>query len=162
MKCGFVLGAAALLAVQPALAEGCGPLTAALIKGLHVPWHATLTTAFRGEVTKTIEIVSLDNKTYVKTNAGSWQPHPRDPNATDAHVTKDWERSTCEARGAETIGGETADIVAHHTAGPPGQNSDTRFWIAQSSGLVVKTELTAASTVVTTLYDYRDVNAPAE
>src|SRR6185503_19836893 len=43
---------------SPAMADVCNALTAALLKGLYVPWHSTLTLKVAGKDTKTYEVIN--------------------------------------------------------------------------------------------------------
>lgn len=163
MKATFLLLAAALAVLTPSTvaAEGCDALTEALVKGLTTPWHATVTSTIGG-ISRSSEIITLDGKSYVKEQGGSWRSRSLGSAATEAHIRKDWATSTCTVQGGEPIAGEATSIVLHHTSGQPGESRDTRFWLSQSSGLLLKTETTARRAVVTTLFDYRNVSAPAD
>jgi hypothetical protein len=157
----ITMAACAALLPSSLRAGGCEALTEALVKGLTTPWHATMVSTIGG-ISRTVEIITLADRSYSKTQFDGWKKRSRSDAATEARVRKDWAKSACTAGGSETVGGEVANIVLHHTSGLPGESSDTRFWISQATGLVLKSETTAGRAMVTTTYDYRDVTAPTE
>ncbi|HEX2590320.1 MAG TPA: hypothetical protein VHL34_02440, partial [Rhizomicrobium sp.] len=104
------------LCSTPALADGCEPLVAALLKGNSVPWHSTVTLMMQTTVKDKAEVVSLPDAIYSRSGKGEWKKKPRDAAAAAVQIAKDWERKTCRADGTETIGGVPADIIVYRVS----------------------------------------------
>jgi hypothetical protein len=152
----LALALASVLA-QSATAAGCETVLAAQVKGLGTPSHAITKIAVSGAGITTLETISAGGKMYTKDREGNWKAEPEKLNETA--LAKYWPAQTCSADGADTIDGETTDIVLHRTVGfPP---TDTRFWISRSSGLIVKTVIKTPGSAITTETDFLGIEAPA-
>jgi hypothetical protein len=147
------------LLATPALADGCDGLIAALVKGVHTSWHSKMSQTRMGMPEASAEMIALPDRLYTRVREGAWSSKPVDAVKNEEKIRKDWSHSTCKPDGTETLDGESASIVLHHSAGG-GINVDTRFWIGDTSGLVLKTETKQRIIVVTSVYDYKDVKAP--
>jgi hypothetical protein len=156
-----VLALALAAFATPALADGCDGLIAALVKGAHTPWHSKMSQTRMGTPEASYETIALPDRLYTRVRDGAWGSKPVDAAKNEEKIRKDWARSTCKPGGTETLDGESASIVLHHSAGG-GITVDTRFWIGDGSGLVLKTETKQRIIVVTSVYDYKDVKAPVE
>ncbi len=148
-------------AVPRASAEGCGPLTDALVKGLGTPWRAVITSSGGGLSPSRVDLVAIADKLYAKDKSGQWKTHVRPADVGEARIRRDWANAVCTPSGTDSIDGEAADVVSNHA---PGETFDTvtRYWISRASGLVLKTQAVRGPAVVTTTYGYDDVSPPAE
>jgi outer membrane lipoprotein-sorting protein len=149
--------ACALLTSGAAAAEGCDAVAAAQIKGKQVPTHATFTTTIGGK-TFTFESTALGDKIYSQHKDGTWTVETRDN--SDDKIRRAWADETCTPDGSETIGGEATDIVLNHATSS--LIGDTRFWISQTTGLILKVESQVSGSVLTSINDYRDVQVPTD
>ncbi|MGD0191232.1 MAG: hypothetical protein ABSD74_10870 [Rhizomicrobium sp.] len=151
-----VITLASMLA-QPALADGCQSVLAAEAKGLDTPSHSITKIATSGSGIVTLENIAAGGKIYTKGRDGRWtaEPQPLDRDKFAAY----WSAETCTADGSETIDGHATDIVVHRSAGDP--PSVARFSISRASGLIVKTVIRNPGSVITTVADYRNVQAPS-
>ena len=146
----------ALLASGPASADGCDAVAAAQIKDKQIPTHTTFTTTMGG-TTFTFESIALGDKIYSPRKDGTWTFETRDN--SDDKIRRTWASETCRPDGSDMVGGEAADIVLNHKTSS--LLGDTRFWISQTRGLILKVESATSGSVLTSVSDYRDVQVPA-
>jgi len=150
--------AAAIVAVllttaTPAVADSCDAVTAALLKGLNAPWHLTTTLKVIGKDTKTYEVINTADRTFQREGKGKWHEKLRHLDLDEAQIRRDWANSaSCHDGGKETLGSESAVVVWHR--------QDTRFWISEASGLILKSETVERPATLTNEYAYDNISAP--
>jgi len=164
MKAG-VIGAVILSClVRPALADDCDRVVAAIVKTDHAPHYDLSTDADTG--TRVQEIFT-GQAIYIKAGNEDWRSDPKTGDELEADFRRAHEDAkwSCQTSGTEAIGGETADIIAVHHEDNPSE-PDSRYWISQSSGLLLKMVIYASLGrhifQVTDTYDYKNIPAPPE
>lgn len=143
-----------LLLSAPATADTCTPVRDALLKGLGAPWHSTMTLKVVGKETKTYEVINTADQTFQRDNKAHWRKKFRRLDLDEAKIRRDWANSvSCKDDGKEAIGGMPASIVRHHI--------DTRYWISDTTGLILKSQTIDFPATLTTEYTYDNIAAPS-
>jgi hypothetical protein len=127
------------------------------VKGLTVPTRSTFTFTMGGKPISFGNIV-VDGKIYTPHKDGTWKIEKSDSN--EAKIRKAWADDVCTPGGSETIDGEVADVVLNHKGGS--MPLDSRFFISQTSGLIVRTDTVMPHSTIEAVYDYRDVQLPPD
>jgi hypothetical protein len=136
-----------------AAADSCDAVTAALLKGLRAPWHSTATLSVIGRETRSYEVINTADETFQREDKGVWKEKLRHLDLDEAQIKRDWANSaSCRDGGKETLGSESAVIVWHR--------QDTRYWISEASGLILKSETVQRPATLTTTYAYDNVAPP--
>jgi hypothetical protein len=144
---------ASFCAAGSAAADSCEVVTAALLKGLRTPWHLTTTLKIIGKDTKTYEAINTADRAFQREDKGAWKEKLRHLDFDEAKIKRDWANSaSCHDGGKETLGNESAVVVWHRR--------DTRYWISEVSGLLLKAETIDRPATLTTTYAYDDIAAP--
>jgi hypothetical protein len=142
-----------LMTTTPAAADSCDAVTAALLKGLRMPWHLTATLKIIGKETQTYEAINTADKMFQREDKGPWKEKLRHLALDEAKIRRDWANSaSCHDGGRETLGSESTVVVWHR--------QDTRFWISETSGLILKSETINRPAALTNEYAYANITAP--
>jgi hypothetical protein len=152
---GIPACAALALFTQLAHAGGCDPIAAAQIKGLDLPARTRTDFTINGTFLGSLNSIDSHRKRYTHQKDGTWKIETLP--LTPEKIQKNWTDEECSLTGADVVQGEAVDIYSNHEGGSA--QSDSRFWISKSSGLILKTEITVLGkgNVVVMEHDYRDV-----
>jgi hypothetical protein len=161
-----VLPAAAPAQVIP---PACRPLIEAQKKEIMTPNHAYLTESFpasSGQGT-THEVISAGGAMYIL-HGGNWRRSPLTPQAALAQLEENLtttKQYSCRHVGDESVGGVPAAVYVAHSE-TEDLKADARTWIAQDTGLVLRTEEDLDTGVggkrhISIRYEYTNVHAPA-
>lgn len=151
-----ILALTALVIPAPALAKGCEAVLAAQLKAMNLPTHSTYSYKMNG-MAFSFESIASGGKIYSKKKEGGWEV--QNAVVDETKIRNYWVDKSCKTVGAQVVTGEPAAIILHHDGGPA--QSDTRFWVSKTSGLILKTEMKSLNTVLVSVEDYRDVHPPA-
>jgi outer membrane lipoprotein-sorting protein len=146
-----------------ARADDCDPVRAATLAGISRPYAATIRTPGGDGLPVVSHVVMTGEKMYVEVRR-NWSSK----NVTTKELVDKANKSaaastlTCRPDGEEAIGGDPATIYSVDTESA-GHVSHSRIWISRASGLPLKTENSVGgSDVMTSLFDYRNVEPPAD
>jgi hypothetical protein len=162
--CVSCLAGGLLAGASAAWADDCGLALAAAIAQAKVPHADTHVTATPGKPPARVEMIFMNDKAYTQMN-GAWSSvaySAQQQIDTVAAASKRAEQTahTCEKRGGEAINGEAASLLIMHSEAT-GKVSDARVWIADGTGLPLKSEIHLANgTVVTDDFRYGNIEAP--
>lgn len=140
----------------PALAGGCEKVAAAQIKALRIPVHNTFTLTMKGN-SYTFSSIAAGGRIYSHQKDGSWKIEYQ--NTDVARIHRNWDGATCTADGSEIIDGDITDIFLN-PGNAGGIRADAKFWISETTGLVVKTETDLTDSTLVGVSDYNDVDVP--
>lgn len=151
--------------VTPAAAQGsasCKVVTEALLKLPTTPHHATSTISGQ---TQPVESITAGGNNYVRLN-GTWTKSrftPQDEIAQEQENVKESKVYTCHPEADQNVGGVAAAVFTVHTERDDVGKSDSKVWIAKTTGLPLRTETTldGGSIRSTAVYDYVNITAPA-
>jgi len=155
-------GAWLLPATALAQANGsCKPVFDAMLKETVTPHHA-VTTRDGGPAGETI---STTDAMYVRIK-GEWKTTPMTPKgllAQQEENIRNTTTATCTALPDEVVEGKPATVYHAHYEQQDLGASDARIWIAKSTGLPLRTEVSLQAgekTSTSTRFDYDNVRAP--
>ena len=161
--------APAVVLAQKDLAS-CKVVFDATLKQRGTPYHmyTMLPTSLTGGKPKQDEMISTKDKTYIMIE-GKWKVSPMTPEDSrkqEEENIKNAKTYNCHRVREESVGGVAATVYAVHSESEDA-DSDGQIWIANGSGLPVKTEIgldsggsAASKDHISTRYDYSNVQAP--
>jgi hypothetical protein len=156
-----LVGAIAAPAFAQAANGSCKPVFDAMLKETVTPHHVVTTKDGAPQV----EAIATADTTYVKVKDG-WRKSPMTPKATleqQQENIRDTTVASCTALPDEIVDGKpTAVYQAHYEQQDLGA-SDAKVWIAKSTGLPVRTDVTLQAgekVSVVTRFDYDNIKAP--
>ena len=159
----FVLMAGVIAA--PAFAQAavgpCKPVFDAMLKETTTPHHAVTTQP--GE--PRIELISTAETTYVQIK-GQWLKSPKTPKDYLAQQQENIRKVTvasCTALPDEEVDSKPARVYHARYEQKDLGASDAKIWIAQSTGLPIRTDVSLQAgqkTSVSTHFDYDHITAP--
>lgn len=152
----WLVAVAVTASAAPALAAGCEKIAAAQIKGLTTPVRNTFTFTLKGN-SVTFSSITADGRIYSHAKDGSWKVEYQNTDATRIH--KNWDSQTCTADGSEVIGGDITDIFLN-PGNAGGIRADAKFWVSETTGLIMKTETDLPDSTLVGVSDYTNVDIP--
>jgi hypothetical protein len=161
MLAACILAGAVIAPQARADDASCKPVLGALMKQARTPYHEMATADGRS-----FEKIYTTTTLYIG-NGGHWMKVPATPEGLiDAMRENGQTFSSCKSLRTEMVDGQAATVYAAHsqTTTPPASN-DAQIWIADASGLPVKTEADeqggGRKGHVSTQLIYGNVQAPA-
>ena len=139
----------------------CKPVFDAMLKETTTPHHAVTTQP--GE--PLIELISTADAMYVQIK-GQWHKSPRTPKDYLAQQEENIRKVTvasCTALPDEAVDGKPASVYHAHYEQKDLGASDAKIWIAKSTGLPIRTDVSLQAgqkTSVSTHFDYANIKAP--
>jgi hypothetical protein len=165
--CGVVCLAGGILAgTVGARADDCSLAVDATIAQAKVPHAVSHVMTAPGKPAVRVEMIFAGDKAYSQMN-GTWRSMPYSAQEqidtiNAARKRAEQAKHTCQKLASEPINGEAASLMVIHSE-VDGKISDMRLWIADGTGLPLKSEIHLASgTVVTDDFRYRDIKAPPD
>ena len=154
---------AAAVVAPPASADdaSCKPVSDAMMKQARTPYHETATAGG-----KPFEKIYTTTTLYIG-SGGHWMNVPATPQTlVDAMHDTGQPFTDCRLLRTEVLEGQATTVYAAHSrTANPAADSDAQIWIADASGLPVKTEAdvqeNGRKTHASTHLDYTDVRPPA-
>lgn len=140
----------------------CKPVSDALMKQARTPYHEMATVDGRP-----FEKIYTTTTLYIN-NGGHWVKLPATPqDVIDAMRETGQTFSNCRSLRTEIVDGQAATVYAAHSqTTAPAASNDAQIWIANASGLPVKTEADEQEggrrVHASTHLDYSNVQAPAD
>jgi hypothetical protein len=140
----------------------CKPVSDAMMKQARTPYHETATAGG-----KSFEKIYTTTTLYIG-NGGHWMKLPATPQSViDAMRESGQIFSNCQPLRTEMVDGQATTVYAAHSrTTTPAASNDAQIWIADASGLSVKTEADeqegGRKMHVSTRLDYSGVQAPAD
>jgi hypothetical protein len=160
---------ALLLGAVSASAQTLSPECQAMLdagqKQFTVPSHAFMTSTGLTPTMAQSEMINVNGVTYAMVN-GQWMKSPVSVDQliqqSKAAITGA-KSHTCQHMPDETVDGVAASVYTSHTESATGV-TDSRVWIAQATGLPLKSEidmtLGARKSHTSIRYEYNNVTAP--
>jgi hypothetical protein len=148
-----------------ARADDCSLATDAAIAQAKVPHADTHVTTVPGKPPSTVEAVVMNDKVYTQIN-GSWKvmafsAQERIDIVKKAQANAAQKSRTCQKQGGQTVDGQASSLVTMHS-NDNGKVTDARLWMADATGLPLKSEAHLANgTVITDTFRYDNIQPPA-
>jgi hypothetical protein len=139
----------------------CKPVFDAMLKETTTPHHIVTTQPSEPP----IELISTADATYVQIK-GQWRKSPRTPKdylAQQQENIRNVTVASCTALPDEVVDGKPTTVYHAHYEQKDLGASDATIWIAKSTGLPIRTEVTLQAgekTSVSTHHDYDHITAP--
>lgn len=161
MRQVLVVASLACVFAIPAHAGECDPVFAALTAQAKVPYASNGTMLLSGQPPVKNEVVVTGEKMYVR-DKGAWKVGDHSTKLVLERMAEDRKtvNLTCEKAGAEPVGGQAATAYVVHEE-KSGNVSDSKMWIANTSGLPLKLEMRFSNTPFTNTIEYRYDNIVA-
>lgn len=158
------LSLALALAVPPcaARANDCDTIASAMIAQTKVPYATTIETTKPDKSVDHTAAIATGDRMYLQMG-GAWQSMPYRPQDIVDQIAKARReaKETCGKVGSDKVDGVAASIFSSHMETKSG-NSDARIWIADKSGLPLKSEIHFDSDMsVRQTYRYDNIRPPA-
>jgi hypothetical protein len=148
-----------------ARADDCSLATDAAIAQAKVPHSDTHVTTAPGKPPSTMESVVMNDKVYMQVS-GSWKSMAFSAQeqidiVKKAEANAAQRQRTCQKQGSETVDGQAASLLTMHSD-DKGKVTDARLWIADATGLPLKSEAHLADgTVIVDTFHYDNIQPPA-
>lgn len=148
-----------------AWADDCSLAADAAIAQAKVPHADTHVTTAPGKPPSTVEAIVMDDKVYTQIN-GAWKVMAFSAQEQTDLINQGKARAaqtphSCEKKGGETVNGQAASLLTVHSE-KDGKVSDSRMWIADATGLPLKSEIHLANgTVIVDTFRYDNIQPPA-
>lgn len=149
-----------------ARADDCALAVDAAIAQAKVPHAVSHVMTPPGKPAVHVEMIFTGDKAYSQMN-GTWRSMPYSAQEqidtiNAARKRTEQAKHSCQKLASEPINGEAASLMVLHSEAD-GKISDMRLWIADGTGLPLKSEIHLNSgTVVTDDFRYVDIKAPAD
>jgi hypothetical protein len=162
--CLVGLAGGVLSTASSAWADDCALATDAAIAQAKVPHADTHVTTESGKPPASIEMIITGDKAYTQIN-GAWKSMAFSSqeqidiiNAAKARAAQ--KPRGCQKQGGQTVDGQAASLLTMH-ADDNGKVSDARIWIADATGLPLKSEAHLANgTVIVDTFRYDNIQPP--
>jgi hypothetical protein len=147
-----------------ARADDCSLAMDAALAQAKVPHAVTHVTTAPGKPPSTMESVATSDKIYAQIN-GSWEvaavsTQERIDIVKKAQANAAQKSRTCQKQGGQTVDGQASSLVTMHSD-DNGKVTDARLWIADATGLPLKSEAHLANgTVITDTFRYDNIQPP--
>lgn len=148
-------------ALAQAASGPCKPVFDAMLKETVTPHH-TVTTR---NGSQPMESISTADAMYVHVK-GEWRRSPMKPQVLLAQQQENIRSVTvasCTALADEVVDGKRAAVYQAHYEQPDLGASDAKIWIAKTTGLPIRTDVSLQAgekTAVSTRFDYDNIKAP--
>jgi hypothetical protein len=147
------------------LSPECQAMLDAGLKQFTQPSHAFMTMTGMGPAGTQSEMINVDGVTYAMVN-GTWMKSPVSVaqliEQSKAQIASA-KSHTCQKAADEMVDGLAASVYTAHTETATGA-TDSRVWIANDTGLPLKSEIDmtmgARKTHTSVRYEYTNVTAP--